>query len=55
MMTFLAVAAAFALGAFVQTIAGFGSALVAMPILTQFLGVQAAAGVMSIEIGRAHV
>ncbi len=48
MMTFLAVAAAFALGAFVQTIAGFGSALVAMPILTQFLGVQAAAGVMSI-------
>lgn len=47
-MTFLIVAGVFALGALVQTIAGFGSALVIMPILTQFLGVQTAASVMAL-------
>jgi len=47
-MIFLAVAAAFALGSLVQTIAGFGSALIIMPILTQFLGVQTAASVMAL-------
>jgi len=46
-MIFLAVAAVFALGSLVQTIAGFGSAVVIMPILTQFLGVQTASTVMA--------
>ena len=39
---------AFALGAFVQTVAGFGSALVAMPILTFVIAVQTAAPVQAI-------
>ncbi|MBW7863426.1 MAG: sulfite exporter TauE/SafE family protein [Candidatus Hydrogenedentes bacterium] len=47
-MTFLTIALAFALGAFVQAIAGFGSALVIMPILTVFIGVQTAASVMAL-------
>jgi uncharacterized protein len=47
-MTFLIVAVTFALGTFVQAIAGFGSALIIMPILTQFIGVQTAASVMAI-------
>ena len=47
-MMFLLIAAIFALGSCVQTIAGFGSALVVMPILTQFVGVQTAASVMAL-------
>jgi len=47
-MMFFLIAAIFALGACVQTIAGFGSALVVMPILTQFIGVKPAASVMAI-------
>jgi uncharacterized membrane protein YfcA len=47
-MTFLLIATIFALGACVQTIAGFGSALIIMPILTQFIGVQTAASVMAL-------
>ena len=48
MQELLIIASAFAIGAFVQTIAGFGSALVIMPILTVFVGVQPAATVMAI-------
>ena len=47
-MTALVIAAIFALGAMVQTIAGFGSALVIMPMLTYFIGIQSAATVMAI-------
>lgn len=39
----LFVAFAVGLGTFVQTIAGFGSALVAMPLITQLLGIHTAA------------
>ena len=49
-MTALVIAAIFALGAMVQTIAGFGSALVIMPMLTYFIGIQSAATVMAIAI-----
>lgn len=48
MLLFLIIASIFALGACVQTIAGFGSALVVMPILAQVLGVKTAASVMAI-------
>ncbi len=48
MLMFAIVAAVFAAGAFVQTVAGFGSALVIMPLLAYALGVQAAATVMAI-------
>ncbi len=47
-MMFLLIASIFALGACVQTIAGFGSALVVMPILTQFVGVKTAASIMAL-------
>lgn len=47
-MILAAVCVAFFLGSLVQTIAGFGSALIIMPIITQFLGVQTAATVMAI-------
>ena len=47
-MTALIIAAIFAIGAMVQTIAGFGSALVIMPMLTYFIGIQSAATVMAI-------
>ena len=47
-MMFILIAAIFALGACVQTIAGFGSALVVMPMLTQFVGVQTAASVVAL-------
>ena len=40
MILYVGVALALALGALVQTVAGFGSALVAMPVLTQILGVK---------------
>jgi len=40
MILYVGVALAVALGALVQTVAGFGSALVAMPVLTQILGVK---------------
>lgn len=41
-MTFLVVALAFALGGFVQTLAGFGSALVAIPLATLAVSVRVA-------------
>lgn len=47
-MTALVIAAIFALGAMVQTMAGFGSALVIMPMLTFFIGIESAATVMAI-------
>ncbi len=47
-MIFLIVTLVFAIGSCVQTIAGFGSALIIMPMLTQFLGVQTAASVMAL-------
>ena len=47
-MMFLLIAGIFALGSCIQTIAGFGSALVIMPILTQFIGVKPAASVMAL-------
>lgn len=47
-MTGIAIALIFALGALVQTIAGFGSALVIMPMLTYFIGIQSASTVMAI-------
>lgn len=47
-MTALIIAAIFAVGAMVQTIAGFGSALIIMPLLTYFIGIQSAATVMAI-------
>ena len=47
-MMFLVIAGIFALGSCVQTIAGFGSALVVMPMLTQFIGVQTAASVVAL-------
>lgn len=48
MFMFAVVAAVFAAGAFVQTVAGFGSALVTMPLLAYAVGVQSAATVMAI-------
>ena len=47
-MTGLVIALIFAVGAMVQTIAGFGSALVIMPMLTYFIGIQSASTVMAI-------
>jgi uncharacterized membrane protein YfcA len=47
-MTGLVIALIFAVGALVQTIAGFGSALVIMPMLTYFIGIQSASTVMAI-------
>lgn len=44
----LAVAAVFAIGSFVQVVAGFGSALVIMPVLTQFVGIKTAASVLAL-------
>jgi len=48
MLLFFIIASIFALGACVQTIAGFGSALVVMPILAQVIGVKTAASVMAV-------
>ena len=48
MILYVCVALTLALGALVQTVAGFGSALVAMPVLTQILGVQVAAPVQAL-------
>lgn len=48
MVAFVVVTVIFATGAMVQTIAGFGSALIIMPMLTQFMGIQAAASVLAL-------
>ena len=48
MILYVCVALTLPLGALVQTVAGFGSALVAMPVLTQMLGVQVAAPVQAL-------
>jgi uncharacterized membrane protein YfcA len=48
MLTALVIAAIFAVGAMVQTVAGFGSALIIMPLLTYFIGIKSAATVMAI-------
>ena len=47
-MEALFVTLTFALGALVQTVAGFGSALVIMPLLTQVVGVKTAAPVQAL-------
>jgi hypothetical protein len=47
-MLFAMVAVVFAAGAFVQTIAGFGSALIVMPVLTYFIGIQTSATVLAV-------
>lgn len=51
MLTFIVVTLIFAAGSFVQTIAGFGSALVIMPLLTYYIGIQSAATVMALVGG----
>lgn len=43
------------LGILTQSIAGFGSALVAMPLLIQLLGVQQAATLFSLVVGTAEI
>ena len=48
MTVYVCVSFALGLGALVQTAAGFGSALVAMPILAQLIGVRTAAPVQAI-------
>jgi len=50
-LTFIVVSLIFAAGSFVQTIAGFGSALVIMPLLTYYIGIQSAATVMALVGG----
>jgi len=48
MIAGLFVACAVGLGTLVQTVAGFGSALVAMPLITQLLGIKTAAPMQAI-------
>ena len=51
----LAVAAVFALGSFVQVVAGFGAALVIMPVLTQFVGIRTATSVLALTCASVSV